>query len=154
WELRRLDAVFEHMHDAYLRERSGDVSFVVRRVLQALMGREPEGLKNVPPGVIVVAEDLSTAELAQLAPGQVLGIATEGGSRTSHVTIVARSLEIRAVVGVGPGFVRGVADGAKLIVDGHAGVVISEASPPTVAEYEKRHLHLEALERRLLRYAN
>jgi phosphotransferase system enzyme I (PtsI) len=153
-ELRRLETLFERMPDTYLRERSSDVSFVVRRVLQALMGREPEGLRNVPPGVIVVAEDLSTAELAHIEPGQIHGIVTEGGSRTSHVTIVARSLEIPAVVGVGEGFVSGVADGSELIVDGHAGVVISDADASTVAEFEKRRHYLEALERRLLRYAN
>jgi len=65
-ELRRLESVFESMADAYIRERASDVGFVVRRVLQALMGRDPEGLGNAPEGVIVLAEDLSPAEVDQL----------------------------------------------------------------------------------------
>jgi phosphotransferase system enzyme I (PtsI) len=150
-ELRRLEALFESMSDPYIRERSSDVTFVVRRVLQSLMGREPEGLKNAPVGVIVVAEDLSTAELAQLAKGHVIGIVTEGGSRTSHVTIVARSLEIPAVVGVPHDFVHSISDGTPLIVDGHAGCVIDDAEEATIAEFEKRRRYIEALERRLLR---
>ena len=62
-ELRRVEAMFESMSDAYIRERASDVGFVVRRVLQALMGREPEGLKNAPAGVVVIASDISPAEL-------------------------------------------------------------------------------------------
>ena len=58
-ELRRLEAMFEAISDPYIRGRSSDVSLVVRRVLQALMGREPEGLENAPPGVVVVCEDLT-----------------------------------------------------------------------------------------------
>jgi len=152
-ELRRLEMLFESMSDAYIRERSSDVAFVVRRVLQCLMGREPEGLRNAPIGVIVVAEDLSTAELAQLTKGHVLAVVTEGGSRTSHVTIVARSLEIPAVVGL-PDLVQSIADGTTLIVDGHAGCLIDDAEDATIAEFEKRRLYIEALDRQLLRYAD
>jgi len=152
-ELRRLETLFESMSDAYIRERSSDVAFVVRRVLQSLMGREPEGLRNAPIGVIVVAEDLSTAELAQLTKGHVLAVVTEGGSRTSHVTIVARSLEIPAVVGV-PDLIHTITDGSMLIVDGHAGCVIDDAEEATIAEFEKRRSYIEALDRQLLRYAD
>jgi phosphotransferase system enzyme I (PtsI) len=153
-ELRRLEALFESMGDPYIRERSSDVAFVVRRVLQCLMGREPEGLKNAPIGVIVVAEDLSTAELAQLTKDHVLGVVTEGGSRTSHVTIVARSLEIPAVVGVSHALIERIRDGETLIVDGHAGYVIDDAEEATIAEFLKRRSHIEAVECRLLRYAD
>lgn len=151
-ELRRLEAVFESMSDAYIRERSSDIAFVARRVLQALMGREPEGLKNAPPGVIVVAEDLSPAEVAQVTRGQVAGLVTEGGSRTSHVTIMARSLEIPAVVATGSGWVRELADGTPLILDGRTGRVLVEPDSTTIAEYRKRRSDLIELDRRLLRY--
>ena len=89
------------MPDPYMRERASDIGFVVRRVLQALMGREPEGLRNAPPGVIVVRRGpLARRGRAGDTRHGVAGFVTETGSRTSHVTIMARSLEIPAVVGV------------------------------------------------------
>ncbi len=153
-ELRRLEALFESMADPYIRERSSDVGYVVRRVLQALMGREPEGLQNAPPGVIVVANDLSPAELAQVERGRIAGFVTEAGSRTSHVTIIARSLEIPSVVGVGTGLVHALSDGVSLIVDGHAGRVLIDPSPATIAAYEARRDQLVMFQRQLLRYTD
>ncbi len=153
-EQRRLEALFESIADPYIRGRSSDVGFMVRRVLQALMGREPEGLANAPPGVIVVAGDLSPAELAQVTRRAIAGLVTESGSRTSHVTIMARSLEIPAVVGAGSGLVREVADGDLLIVDGHRGRVLIGPDPATVVEYRKRMADLQALSRRLQRYVD
>src|SRR5262249_20304063 len=100
-ELRRLEELFESMPDPYLPQRAGDIGFGAGRGRQALMGREPEGLGNAPPGVIVVAEALSPGEVAQVTRDRVAGFVTETGSRTSHVTIMARSLEIPAVVGAG-----------------------------------------------------
>ena len=152
-ELRRLQRLFESIADPYIRERSSDVGFVVRRVLQALMGREPEGLANAPRGVIVAAEDLSPGEMAQLKRGQVAGIVTVGGSRTSHVTIMARSLEIPAVVGAAGGWLTDLADGVQVVLDGSAGRILVAPNPETVAEYEKRRSDTEQLERRLLQYA-
>ncbi len=153
-ELRRLEALFESIADPYIRGRSTDVGFIGRRVLQALMGRAPEGLGNAPPGVIVVAEDLSPADLAQVTRRPIAGLVTETGSRTSHVTIMARSLEIPAVVGAGGGLVRQIADGDLLIVDGHRGRVLIDPDPATVAEHRKRRVDFQALSRRLLRYVD
>jgi phosphotransferase system enzyme I (PtsI) len=153
-ELGRLSGVFEGIADPYIRARASDVSFVGRRVLQELMGREPEGLANAPAGVVVVAEDLSPAEMAQFSREQVAGIATEAGSRTSHVTIVARSLEIPAVVGVGGGLVRSVQDGALVIVDGNGGQVWIEPEEACVAEYGKRRSEYQQRTREFLRYVD
>ena len=153
-ELRRLQALFESMADPYIRERGSDVAFVVRRVLQSLMGREPEGLKNAPANVIVVAEDLSPAEVAQVSRGQIAGFVTEGGSRTSHVTIMARSLEIPAVVGVGKGVVRDLLDGTLLVLDGRSGLLLVNPDERTVFDYEMSRSHFAALGRQLLRYVD
>jgi phosphotransferase system enzyme I (PtsI) len=153
-ELHRLEGLFESVADAYIRERSSDAVFVVRRVLQALMGREPEGLRNAPPGVIVVAEDLSPAEVAQVTRRQIAGFLTESGSRTSHVTIMARSLELPAVVGAGSGLVREIADGAILIIDGRCGYVIVDPDPETIAEHRKQLADFQTLSRQLLRYVH
>jgi phosphotransferase system enzyme I (PtsI) len=153
-ELRRIEQLFESMPDPYLRERASDIGFVVRRVLQALMGREPEGLRNAPPGVIVVAEDLSPGEVAQVTRDRVAGFVTETGSRTSHVTIMARSLEIPAVVGVGEELVQELADGTTLVLDGRTGRVLVDPDASTIAEYRKQLADLEQGSRELLRYVD
>lgn len=153
-EVARLRLVFESIADPYIRERSNDVGLIVRRVLEALMGREPEGLANTPPGVIVVAEDLSPADVAQVSREHVAGIVTEGGSRTSHVTIIARSFQIPAVVAAGGDLVRTIQDGALLVVDGRTGQVLIDPDPAMVAEYEKRQSDFEARTRDYLRYVD
>ena len=153
-EWRRLEQVFESMHDPYIRERASDIGFVVRRVLEALMGREPEGLRNVPPGVIVVAEDLSPGEVAQVTRDGVAGFVTETGSRTSHVTIMARSLAIPAVVGVGGELVRELADGVTLVLDGRTGRVLVDPDANTIAEYRKQIADLLVVSRELMRFVD
>lgn len=153
-ELRRVEAMFESIADPYIRERSSDVGFIVRRVLQALMGREPEGLGNAPEGVVVVAEDLSPAEVAQIRRDRIAGLVTEGGSRTSHVTIMARSLEIPAVVGAGHGLVREIADGTTLLVDGRTGALFVDPDPGILEEYRKQRIDLQAFAKELLRYSD
>ncbi len=153
-EVARLRRLFESIKDPYIRERSSDVGLIVRRVLEALMGRQPEGLANAPPGVILVAEDLSPADVAQVSRERIAGIVTEGGSRTSHVTIIARSFEIPAVVGAGSDLVRTLQDGARLIVDGRSGQVLIDPDESAVAEYEKRLTDFEARTREYLRYVD
>ncbi|MEE8313349.1 MAG: phosphoenolpyruvate--protein phosphotransferase [Myxococcota bacterium] len=153
-ERRRLQRMFEAIPDPYIRERGRDVGFVVRRVLQALMGREPEGLGNAPSGVIVVAEDLSPGEVAQVTRDTVAGLVTEGGSRTSHVTIMARTLEIPAVVGVAEPLVSELSDGMTLILDGRNGRILIDPAPEIVAEYQKQLSDYQVLTRDLLRYVD
>lgn len=151
--LRRLQGMFDRIPDPYIRERGRDVGFVVRRVLQALMGREPEGLGTVPPGVIVVAHDLSPGEVAQVSRETVAGLVTEAGSRTSHVTIMARTLEIPAVVGVGD-VVSELSDGMLVILDGRNGRLLFDPAPEIVAEYRKQLSDYKQLARELLRYVD
>ena len=153
-ELRRLEALFEGVADAYIRERAGDVGYVVRRVQQILMGREPEGLANAPRGCVVVAAELGPGEIAQVPRDHVAGIVTETGSRTSHVAIMARSLGIPAVVGAGEGLTEAVADGSVLVVDGRNGRVLLDPGEAAIAEYRKEVERLEQLERELLRYVD
>ncbi len=151
---RRLEQVFESMHDPYIRERASDIGFVVRRVLEALMGREPEGLRNAPRGVIVVAEEVSPGEVAQVTRDSVAGFVTETGSRTSHVTIMARSLGIPAVVGVGGELSRELADGVTLVLDGRTGRVLVDPDAATIAEYRKQIADLLVVSRELMRYVD
>jgi phosphotransferase system enzyme I (PtsI) len=109
--------------DSYLAERSHDVQFVGQSILRALAGRaEPVALLlGREPGVLV-ARDLSPAETATLSKESVLAIVTEVGTRTSHTAILARSLEIPAVVGVA-GLLGRLGDGDVVLVDGLRGRV-------------------------------
>ena len=153
-ELRRLQREFEGIEDPYIRERASDAGFVVRRVQQALMGREPEGLQNAPPGVIVIASELSPGDMAQVTREQIAGFVTTSGSRTSHVAIMARSLEIPAVVGAEPDLLDRVSDGGTLIVDGRNGRVLIEPDEATIRHYHDELERLERLTRDLLRYVD
>ncbi len=153
-ELRRVQALFEGVADAYMRERAADVGHVVRRVQQVLMGREPEGLSNAPPGCVVVAEELGPGDVAQVTREQVAGFVTETGSRTSHVAIMARSLGIPAVVGAGSGLVAQIDDGEEVVIDGRSGRVYVGPDGATVERYREQARLLIDTERELLRYVH
>lgn len=112
--------------DPYLAERSHDFEFVRDRILRALSGdTEAELTDENPEPVIIVAHDLSPAQTATLTKDKVLALVTEVGTRTSHTAILARALEIPAVVGVA-GLLEHVGDGDMLVVDGiHGNLVVS-----------------------------
>jgi phosphoenolpyruvate-protein phosphotransferase (PTS system enzyme I) len=109
--------------DEYLAERKHDIEFVGNTIARALSGRSD--LLTLPkdrgPGILV-SHDLSPAETAGLTKEKVLAIVTEGGTRTSHTAILARALDIPAVVGV-PGLMARIGDGDHLIIDGARGRV-------------------------------
>lgn len=123
-----------HSGDFYLAERSHDVQFVGQHILESLAGREESTILSRPgaPGVLV-AHDLSPAETATLSRESVLAIVTEVGTRTSHTSILARSLEIPAVVGVA-GLLARIGDGDQLLVDGLRGTVTIAPSPTARTE--------------------
>jgi phosphotransferase system enzyme I (PtsI) len=123
-----------HSGDFYLAERSHDVQFVGQHILESLSGREESTVlsRSGGPGVLV-AHDLSPAETATLSRETVLAIVTEVGTRTSHTAILARALEIPAVVGVA-GLLNRIGDGDQILVDGLRGLVT--ISPTAVARAE------------------
>ena len=118
--LEKLAKTFELMDDQYLRERSSDVRDVGRRVLRKLLGKERRSLADLETEVIVVAHDLSPSETALMHREKVIGFVTDAGSRTSHTAIMARSLEIPAVVGL-KDITTNVRRGDTLVIDGAAG---------------------------------
>jgi phosphotransferase system enzyme I (PtsI) len=119
--------------DAYLAERRHDIEFVGQSIMQSLAGHTDSILvpKGREPGVLV-AHDLSPAETVTLSRDSVLAIVTEVGTRTSHTSILARALEIPAVVGVKDLLAR-VGDGDMLVVDGLRGRVMRSPAPGTAA---------------------
>jgi phosphotransferase system enzyme I (PtsI) len=123
-----------HSGDSYLAERSHDVQFVGQHILESLTGHEQSSVLSRPgaPGVLV-AHDLSPAETATLSRESVLAIVTEVGTRTSHTAILARALEIPAVVGVA-GLLERIGDGDLLVVDGVRGQVTIAPNATAQAE--------------------
>lgn len=135
--------------DSYLAERSHDVEFVGDRIIAVLSGRQ-RGLV-LPEGgdpVIIVAHDLSPAETATLTRDRVLALVTEIGTRTSHTAILARALEIPAVVGVGE-ILSKVGYGDQLVVDGYHGRVTLRPSAEVISRARQNAARHQALSDRL-----
>jgi len=128
-------ADYRGLEDEYLRARADDLTGVARQVVAALAG-DAAAVPLSAPG-IVVARDLTPADTASLDRTLVLGVATAGGSPTSHSAILARSLGIPAVVGLGEALL-GVPEGTELLLDGDAGVVNVEPSEELAAESKRR----------------
>ncbi|TMK45923.1 MAG: phosphoenolpyruvate--protein phosphotransferase [Actinobacteria bacterium] len=132
----RVAETWRALDDPYLRERAADVEAVGVQVLAHLVG----GVRARPAlagGGVLIAADLTPADTAGLDPAIVVGIATALGGPTSHSAILARSLGIPAVVGLGPA-VLGITEGATVIVDGEKGAVRSDPTPEQIAEAERR----------------
>ncbi len=120
--------------DDYLRERAADVRDVSRRILRNLAGESTEALASLEEPCIIVAHDLAPSDTASLDKDKVIGLATDLGSPTSHTAIMARALEIPAVLGLHDVSTR-VSSGDTLLIDGNKGVFIIHPSPEKLSEY-------------------
>jgi phosphotransferase system enzyme I (PtsI) len=142
---------FEAFEDSYLRERKTDVVQVVERILKTMSGQAAHTAPNIKHDVqpIMVAHDVSPADLIQLKPQQFAGILTDLGGATSHTSIVARSLNKPCVVGLHHAREL-IKDNDMLIVDGAQGVVIVNPDQQILAEYKLRQSQLD-LERQKLK---
>ncbi len=149
--LRRLRQVFDSIGDEYLRERRSDIDSVGDRLMRNLLGEVRENLDGLTGQAIVIAHDLSPADILQMDRSKVLGVVTDVGGRTSHVAILARSLGIPAVIGL-ENFSTQAASGEPLIIDGTAGTVIVNPSPATFRDYLERKQRYDYLERELEGY--
>ena len=151
-QMERLTRRFEEIDDAYLRERKADVEQAVERVLKALMGGKPpvEPALTEESKLIVVAHDLSPADMLLFKRHRFGGFVTDVGGVTSHTAIVARSLGIPAIVGLHHAH-RTIAEGEILIVDGTKGVLVVNPDPIVLAEYRNRQALLKAERQRLKR---
>ena len=133
---------FSLMEDEYIRERAADVNQVIERVLRVLSGMGSSLLPDMSPDLdinssIVVAHDISPADMLKLRGARFAAFVTDLGGATSHTAIVARSMNVPAVVGLGN--IRSlVRDKDMLIVDGEAGIVIVNPSEPILAEYQQK----------------
>ncbi len=139
WALRtvsdQLHALFAQLTDAYLRERSTDLDDVLGRIQLNLRGSaEAASLQRLPGSFVLVAEDLTPSEAAELDWERVLAVVTDVGSSTYHTAIIARSLGIPAVVGLKDA-TRRIPPGSLVVVDGTQGDVVVDPSGPALAGF-------------------
>ena len=146
--LEKIGMTFSKIEDKYLRERAQDFKDVGRRILKNLLGKKEETLANLNDKVIIVAHDLAPSETAQMDKKNVLGFATDVGGRTSHTAIMARSLTIPAVVGLGD-ITQRINSGENIVIDGHEGVAIINPPRSTLERYLKKRKQLAVLEKKL-----
>jgi phosphotransferase system enzyme I (PtsI) len=136
-----LSAQFDEIEDPYLRERKADIQQVGDRVLKVLTGSAislpPTAGEGATASIIVVAHDISPADMLQFRDGAFAGFVTDLGGQNSHTAIVARSLDIPAAVGMNNASVL-VKQEDVLIIDGDAGVTIVNPSPLVLAQYRAR----------------
>lgn len=128
--------IFESMDDPYMRERAADIKDVAARLLANIAGKAI-GFEIQDENTIVVAHDLTPSDTAQLDKGKVSGFLTNIGGSTSHSAIMARTLEIPAVVGL-KDITKAVKNGDIVIIDGTEGTVIVNPAPELVSQYEKK----------------
>ncbi|MFS3913099.1 phosphoenolpyruvate--protein phosphotransferase [Bacillus australimaris] len=130
--------MFEAMDNEYMKERAADIRDVTKRVIGHLLGVDIPNPSMISEEVIIIAEDLTPSDTAQLNRQFVKGFATDIGGRTSHSAIMARSMEIPAVVGTKEA-TKTVKNNDLIIVDGISGDVIIQPSEDEVKAYQKKH---------------
>ncbi|MBS4177310.1 phosphoenolpyruvate--protein phosphotransferase [Lederbergia citrea] len=135
-------SIFEQMDNEYMQERAADIKDVSKRVLAHLLGVKIPNPGLIAEEVVIVAEDLTPSDTAQLNKEFVKGFTTDIGGRTSHSAIMARSMEIPAVVGTNSASTT-IQDGDLIIVDGVNGEVHINPTPEVVEKYEEVYHNLE-----------
>lgn len=152
WALKktlvRYREFFDGIEDEYLRERASDVEIVGERILRQMAGLYQEPIHGFDGKVIVIAHDLSPADVLQIDKGRVIGFVTDLGGKTSHSAILARAIEIPAVVGLETATVS-IKSGDSLIIDGAMGTVVINPDDGTFREYLQRKQYYEYCEREL-----
>lgn len=121
-------AMFADMEDEYMKARAADVLDVSRRIVSILLGVSQNPLAGISTPVILFADDLTPSETVQLDKGKLSGFVTSGGSASGHTAILARTMGIPAVIGVGDAL-KPEQEGCEAIIDGDTGEVVLEASP-------------------------
>ncbi len=148
--IRKIKGAFSE-DDEFFRERRSDVDYVGERIVKNLLGQGVDVVETPPPGSIVVARDLSPADTAILFHDRkVAGLVTDAGGITSHTAIVARALEIPAVVGAGKATTT-AERGDWIVVDGGRGLVVVNPSPGERADYEAARIRQMEREAELAR---
>lgn len=144
-------AMFKAMDDAYMRERASDIEDVTNRLIKHLLGIKIQDLAIIDEEVIIVSSDLTPSQTAQLNPEFVKGFLCDIGGRTSHAAIMARSLEIPAIVGL-KDITSKVENDELIIMDGKTGVVITNPSSAQQVEWKELQTQWKIKQQQLQKY--
>lgn len=154
WALKKVvsetQAGFKEMEDPYLRERAADIAHVGHRIMLNLVGANPVNLENIDKRVILVARELTPAETSQIQLEWIKGFVTDYGGAASHTSIIARSLQIPAVLGLENATAM-IKNEDILIVDGSDGSVILRPKQKTLKAYKQKKDRYEARAAQLIR---
>jgi phosphotransferase system enzyme I (PtsI) len=148
-----LQARFASFDDEYLRERVADVKDVSQRVLVNLQGIAHHDVSEITHDVVILADDLTPSDTIHFNRRPIVGFATEAGGRTSHTSIIAKSLFMPAVIGV-PRLTKIVDNDELVIVDGYEGTIVVNPTQAMVSEYRGRVTRHEEQENKLLSNRN
>lgn len=143
---------FKGLDDEVIQNRMADLAAVRERILRNLAGQEQNFLDDISERVILVAHDLSPADTAQLRLDRIMGLVTDMGGRTSHTSIIARSLNIPAVVGTEVA-TKTIPNGSIIIVDGASGKIIVDPTDEDLSQFHERQTEFETYIRAISRVA-
>ncbi|MBU4346266.1 MAG: phosphoenolpyruvate--protein phosphotransferase [Candidatus Omnitrophica bacterium] len=147
--LKKYIDVFSKIEDEYLKERTADINDVGKRILRNLLGKKRMDFKDLKEKVVLVAHDLSPSDTAAMHKQNVCAFVTDIGGKTSHTAIMAKSLEIPAVVGV-EGITLKIKTNDLLIVDGSMGDVIINPDEATLQFYQEGQRKLKGIAEKFL----
>jgi len=149
--LSHLRLSFLNVHEDYIKERSQDINYVGRSIMDSLLGNTESLIRDLPEGdVVIVTHDFSPAEIVSLPRDRVVGLVMEMGGETSHTAIIARSLEMPAMFGVKE-ITTAVEDGETIILDGIKGVAIAKPGKKELEHYRQIHQRYADLEKLLMK---
>ncbi|NVL91017.1 MAG: phosphoenolpyruvate--protein phosphotransferase, partial [Desulfobacterales bacterium] len=141
WALKmaidEIKSIFKKMPGPYFRERASDIGQVSKLIMDNLLGTGPANISGIDKRVVIIAHDLSPAETTQIQLEKVKAFLTDLGGKTSHTGIIARSLEIPAVLGLGNA-TQIIKTDDLIIVDGSAGIIILNPDEKTLTRYQER----------------
>jgi len=152
-ELTEISTTFSNMDDVYLAARLDDIREVAQRLIQNLVKAPRSSVSNVPKGSVIVAEELTPADTAQLDPSRIVGFATAHGGAEGHTAIMARALALPAVFGA-PELLQEAKNKDKIIIDGDLGCIVINPKLSTLAAYERRKLETHQKNKQLSRIRN
>ncbi len=154
WSLKKvvgkLKTMFQEIDDPYLKERSVDVTQLVDWILRNLVGIDSINIAEINKRVILIASDLTPAETSQINLERIKGFITDRGGMTSHTGIIARTLQIPAVIGVANA-TQTIQNDDLLVVDGFQGLVIVHPSEQTIIEYEELRYRYDQFKAEIVR---
>jgi len=145
---RKIIKAYKRVDDVYMRERITDIRDILRRVTSTLLGDENATFSNLESSVIVIAPNLTPSDTAAMHSSKVLAFVTDVGGRTSHASILARAIEIPAVLGISNASSE-ITPGDMVIVDGARGRVIVNPDAETLERYNEYKQHLDEIRKSL-----